>query len=197
MTTATRLSLLDRARLRDQQAWSDLVDLYSPLMVAWCRRMQVTPEATADCIQEVFAAVSRSLDTFHPTGKAGAFRSWLWMITRNKLRDAARRDARHAAPIGGSTALTRLHTIADQHGLPIPDEEPSLQADLQQLTRAALKQIEATIQPQTWQAFWRCVIDGQTTATVSRELSMSPASVRQARCRVLSRLREQLGDTDR
>ena len=189
MTTATHLSLLDRARLRDEQAWADLVDLYSPLMVAWCRRLGVGPEATADCIQEVFAAVSRSLDTFHPSGAAGSFRGWLWMVTRNKLRDAARREARHVSPIGGSTALARLHALPE-----VPDDEPTEAIDSQQLTLAALEQIRHTIQPQTWQAFWRSVVDGQSTAVVSQELGISPASVRQARCRVMQRLRQQLGE---
>lgn len=203
MTTATRLSLLDRARLRDEQAWAELVDLYSPLMVAWCQRLRVGPEATADCIQDVFAAVSRSLDMFHPTGTLGAFRGWLWMVTRNKLRDAARREARHTSAIGGSTALARLHTLPDGSetldplsAIDVPDNEPSHVDDCQRLTLAALEQIRLTIQPQTWQAFWRCIVDGQSTAVVSQELGISAASVRQARCRVMQRLREQLGDSN-
>lgn len=194
MTTATRLSLLDRARLRDEQAWAELVDLYSPLMVAWCRRLKLSADATADLIQEVFAAVARSLETFDPTSRSGSFRGWLWTITRNKLRDAARREARHGRPIGGSTALARLQRVPAELDVEIPDDEPSGKDDLQRLTLAALKQIEATIQPQTWRAFWRCVVDGQSTAMVCQELAMTPAAVRQARCRVLNRLREQLGD---
>lgn len=195
MTTATRLSLLDRARLRDEQAWAELVDLYSPLMVAWCRQLKLSADATADLIQEVFAAVARSLDTFDASSSGGSFRGWLWTITRNKLRDSLRREARHAPPIGGSTALARLHRLPTECIAEIPDDEPSGIDDLQRLTLAALKQIEASIQPQTWQAFWRCVVDGQSTAVVCQELSMTPAAVRQARCRVLNRLRQQLGDS--
>ncbi len=99
-STATDLSLLDRARARDDSAWRQLVDLYSPLVIQWCRRLQVDHEGTADCIQEVFTAVARSLDTYHPPGTSGAFRGWLWTITRNKLRDAARRNRGQATAAG-------------------------------------------------------------------------------------------------
>jgi RNA polymerase sigma-70 factor (ECF subfamily) len=44
--------------------------------------------------------------------------------------------------------------------------------------------------------FWRSVIDGMPTVTVASELSVSTAAVRQARSRVLRRLREEKADLD-
>ena len=35
---ATSLSLLERARNRDSEAWRRLVELYSPLVFFWARR---------------------------------------------------------------------------------------------------------------------------------------------------------------
>lgn len=191
-SSATHLSLLDLARARDEIAWRQLVDLYSPLVIQWCRRLKVDQEATADCIQEVFAAVARALDTYHPPGTTGAFRGWLWTITRNKLRDAARRNRGHAQAQGGSTALAVLHTLAE----PTDElrEEPSEVQDTVDLTARALSQIEASFAPQTWQAFWRSAIDGLPTDVVATQLNMSVSSVRQARSRVLRRLRQQLLD---
>jgi RNA polymerase sigma-70 factor, ECF subfamily len=194
ISSNTHLSLLDRARNRDDQAWREIVDLYSPTVVRWCQRSHANPEATADCIQEVFAAVSRSLDTFHPQGVSGAFRAWLWAITRNKLRDAVRRNARNAAPIGGSTALVNLHQIPEANAISI--EEPSDEQDVQLLIGRAIKQIESNFESQTWQAFWRTTVDGIPTAVVAQQLGLSAASIRQARSRVLRRLRQQLGDLE-
>ncbi len=191
-STATNLSLLDRARARDDQAWRQLVDLYSPLVIKWCQRLKVGPEATADCIQEVFSAVARALDTYHPPGSIGAFRGWLWTITRNKLRDAARRNRGHAPAVGGSTALAVLQKLPEE--ISDLEEEPSAAGDSAELTARALKQIEATFAPQTWQAFWRTVIDGLPTDIVAAQLDISPAGVRQARSRVLRKLRQQLLD---
>lgn len=191
-STATNLSLLDRARSRDESAWRQLVDLYSPLVIKWCQRLRVSPEATADCIQDVFTAVSRSLDTYHPPGTSGAFRGWLWTITRNKLRDTARRMRGEVQAVGGSTALAALHELPEQ--LVHLDEEPSAATDSAELTSRALKQIEASFAAQTWQAFWRTVVDGLPTDIVAQQLNLTPAGVRQARSRVMRKLRQQLLD---
>lgn len=194
ISTGTRLSLLERARMREQQAWQELVDLYSPTILRWCNRFRASPEVTADCIQDVFSSVARALDTYQASGTSGAFRGWLWIITRNKLRDAARRNARHAAATGGSTALGILHQVPELAEL--PSDDPSDMEDVQSLMRRAIEQIEQCFESRTWQAFWRTTVDGIATSVVARELDLAPASVRQARSRVLRRLRQQLGDLD-
>jgi RNA polymerase sigma-70 factor, ECF subfamily len=191
-TAVTRLSLLERARLQDQLAWTELVDLYSPLIVRWCNRSRLSHESTADIIQDVFASVARSLDTYHANGSDGAFRGWLWTITRNKLHDAARRNQLRMAPTGGSSALAKLNEVVE--AVEFLSDEPSLAEDIQSLARRALKLIEPSFAAQTWQAFWRSVIDGVATDVVATELGVTPAAVRQSRSRILRRLREQLGD---
>jgi RNA polymerase sigma-70 factor (ECF subfamily) len=54
-----------------------------------------------------------------------------------------------------------------------------------------LEFIRSEFEPRTWQMFWRSVVDGVATATVGAELGVSAAAVRQARSRVLRRLREE------
>ena len=195
-TQLTQESLLERARARDQQAWHALVELYSPLVVRWCQRLRISPEATADCIQEVFTAVARSLDTYHPPGTAGAFRGWLWTVTRNKLRDAARRNRGQLPAAGGSTALAQLHLIPEVNAELVDErtELPSSADDDAELMRRAIAQIESSFAPKTWRAFWRTVIDGLPTEMVAIELELTPAAVRQARSRIMRRLRQQLLD---
>src|SRR4051812_15465112 len=60
----TPLSLLERARARDADAWGRLVALYRPLILYWCRRRGVSGDDVEDVAQEVLAAVSRGLDGF-------------------------------------------------------------------------------------------------------------------------------------
>ncbi len=189
---ATRASLLQRARMRDESAWCELVELYSPMILGWCRKCRASVDVTADCVQEVFASVSRSLADFHFSGTPGAFRGWLWIIVRNKLRDLVRREARHARSEGGSSALVKLAEIIDPNS--IPDEEPSDADALRSLNQRGLLQIRDSFEPQTWRAFTRCVVDGLPTDMVAQELNTTSASVRQSRSRVLRRLRQQLGD---
>ncbi len=54
--------------------------------------------------------------------------------------------------------------------------------------------VRSEYQDAHWQAFWQSVIEGQSTELVSRNLNMTPAAVRQARSRILRRLRVVHGD---
>jgi RNA polymerase sigma-70 factor (ECF subfamily) len=62
------------------------------------------------------------------------------------------------------------------------------------LFHRALGLIQAEFEARSWQAFWRVVVDGRTPQEVAEELSMSPVAVRIAKCRILQRLRQELGD---
>ncbi|MEZ6093816.1 MAG: sigma-70 family RNA polymerase sigma factor [Pirellulaceae bacterium] len=186
----TSMSLLRRAADSDSNAWHALVDLYGPLVGNWCLTRGLKPEDASDVVQTVFIAVSKNLSRFQPRNENGAFRAWLWTITRNKIRDWAR-SQRPDSAVGGSSANQRIIQLE------APDEfepEPTSAFDINELTQRAMSQIRDSIAPQTWNAFWRTVVEGQTTDNVSQELGLSPASVRQARSRVLRKLREQLGD---
>lgn len=193
----TSPSLLARVRREDSAAWAELVDLYAPLVASWCRARGLKNEDTADVMQTIFMSVARGLANFRRNEKTdgsrdsqrdGSFRAWLWTITRNRILDHVRRERPDAAA-GGSSNARRLSEAVD-----VSDPEPTSQLDLHHLVHRALEQIESTFAPQTWRAFWRCVIDGQSTDVVAHELDMSAATIRQARSRILRRLREQLGD---
>jgi len=168
------------------------VDLYTPLVAHWIRRCGLDPSDTADCIQDVFAAVAMSLESYQATGTSGGFRAWLWTITRNKVRDLIRRKRRHPRPRGGSTAWQQLNEIPDESV--VPNDEPTDSAHLDELIGRGLEQIRSEFEPRSWQAFWRTAVDGIPDAIASQELGMTPAAVRQHRSRILRRLREQLGD---
>jgi RNA polymerase sigma-70 factor (ECF subfamily) len=54
--------------------------------------------------------------------------------------------------------------------------------------------IQTDFEERTWQAFWRVVVAGQSPQEVAAELAMTAGAVRVAKCRVLHRLRQELGD---
>ena len=189
--SGTRLSLLSRARLEDSQAWNELVELYGPLVAHWCRRCGLPDSLVADCVQEVFLAVSRALDTFAPKRNNGAFRAWLWTITSNKVKDTFRRQHPDQAG-GGSTALIQIQNVAEDSA--IPEDEPTSSNQLEQLVARGLQQVRCEFEPRTWEVFERAVVEQITTSVVAQEFGISAAAVRQTRSRILRRLRQQLGD---
>ena len=187
----TRESLLSRARACDSAAWHELVDLYGPLVAHWCRRCRLDDEQVADCVQEVFASVTTSLASYRPLHSSGAFRGWLWTITKNKIRDLIRKHKTFPHAAGGSTALRGFHHLVE-----IPDDEPTDEVQISSLVRRATEQVKAEFEPRTWDIFRRVVFDQIATAVVAEEFGISAAGVRQIRSRVLRRLRQQLGDIE-
>jgi RNA polymerase sigma-70 factor (ECF subfamily) len=189
------MSLVARAAKRDNAAWQALVDLYGPLVASWCRRFGLDGHATADCVQDVFLAVVANLEKFQfppHSGTSGAFRGWLWTIARNKLRDYFRRRARQVVQAPGNADLGRISSRVAEEAL--SDVDPTDDLQLAGLIRRALTQVEGAFEAKSWRAFWRSAVDGLPTALVADELGMSVAAVRQARSRVLRRMRQQLGD---
>src|SRR4051794_27510375 len=103
--STTPLSLLQRARLRDEAAWRRLVDLYKPLVLYWIRRSGVRPDDGEDIAQEVFAAAAQSLDHFQRDRPGDTFRGWLRGIARHGVLHHFRKQKDRPAAAGGSVAL--------------------------------------------------------------------------------------------
>ncbi len=190
---STSHSLLSEARKDDPAAWTRLVGLYAPLVAAWCRRWRVADQDMVDILQEVFAAVARSLVRFHKHQSADTFRGWLWTISRNKVRDYYRRKAAEPAAAGGTEAALRLSQVPDPEAL-LDGGDSADDPAFGEVLQRALTAIRGEFHAQTWQAFWRVVVDGRCTADVALELNMNPGAVRVCKSRVLSRLRRELGD---
>ena len=96
-------------RARDAESWSALVDLYGPLIFAWCQRGKLPDDAAADVMQETFLAICQSINSFTYRGKGDRFRGWLFGITRNHIALYWRRRERVLLGTGGSTAAPYKH----------------------------------------------------------------------------------------
>jgi len=132
--------------------------------------------------------VARNIDNFRHDHPEKSFRGWLWTITRNQVRLHYRLAKNRPAAHGGSTANFLLDQHPEDDG---PSETDTLQ-DESGLVHRAVQLIRGDFQPRTWQAFWRMVVDGASASEVGAELDMTPASVRQAKYRVLCRLQAEL-----
>jgi RNA polymerase sigma-70 factor (ECF subfamily) len=187
---STATSLLQRLRTREPAAWERLCRLYGPLVYRWCRSSGLQDTDAADVVQEVFRAVTVSLDRFHHEAPTDSFRGWLWGITRNKLHDQFRAQAAHPAGAGGSDAQQQLLQVPEMPpdstaGAPKPDAV---------MAQRALALVQVEFEERTWRAFWRSAVDGLSAKDIAHELGMTPCAVRQAKHRVLRRLRQELDE---
>ncbi|MBW3543231.1 MAG: sigma-70 family RNA polymerase sigma factor [Planctomycetes bacterium] len=190
-SSSSSSTLLARVRQNDPEAWSRLCRIYAPSIYGWCRRAGLQDSDALDVGQEVFRTVARRIAAYRRTAPGDSFRGWLWGITRNKLKEHFRARP-EAEASGGSAAARRLHE------LPEPPLEDS--ADVRvlgpqaALVRRVLAVIREDFDPQTFQAFWRTTVDEQPAPQVAAELNITPGAVRQAKHRVLRRLREELSE---
>jgi RNA polymerase sigma-70 factor, ECF subfamily len=190
-STSTSRSLLAGLHANDPGAWNRMVTLYAPLMWHWCRRMNLPEQEVPDILQEVFQAVTTRIGTFRKQRPTDTFRGWLRTILRNKVHDHFRRYKHELRAAGGSEAQLRLSQIPESdRGIIESEDTPAYR----QLFHRALELIQTDFAERTWQAFWRVVVDGQSPQEVAAELAMTAGAVRVAKCRVLHRLRQELGD---
>ncbi len=186
----TPVSLLERVRADESQAWDRLIALYQPLVRAWCSRGGLKGPDAEDVCQEVFAAAAAGLDGFRRDRPGDTFRGWLRGITRNQILLHFRRKHRQPHAEGGSDAWQAMQAVADPLAVPGDDEAE----ELGQLYHRALEQVRAAFEERSWQAFWLTTVVGRSPTTLTEELGMSVASIRQAKCRVLRRLKQEMGD---
>jgi RNA polymerase sigma-70 factor, ECF subfamily len=195
--TSTSHSLLLRLKDGQPAAWVQLTDLYAPLVYHWCRAMRLAEQDMPDVFQQVFQSVASHIQGFHKERPGDTFRHWLRAITRNKVRDHFRRNNRQAQAAGGTDAQIYFSQLAAPQGDPEPAVEGGAhdeEGETRQLLFGALEQIRKQVHSQTWQAFWKVVVEGKTPEEVAEELAMRPGTVRVAKSRVLSRLRLELGE---
>jgi RNA polymerase sigma factor (sigma-70 family) len=184
----TSASLLERLRDRaDSDAWSRMVDLYSPLIRKWLGRYGLAQADVDDISQTVLSSVVANLPQFQHNGRVGAFRSWLRTITVNSVRQKFRADRKRPDSPGGRALIASLSEWED------PESHLSQlwdRAHDAHVLRTLLTWAEPEFETKTWQAFRRQVLDETQPRSVAAELDMTVNAVLIAKSRVMKRLRE-------
>lgn len=184
----TSLTLLDRLRAREEEAWCRLHHLYAPLVSRWCAYRGIQEQDAADVSQEVFQAVATGLNDFRRDQPGDSFRGWLRGITRYKILDHFRRRAAGSEAQGGTDAQRKLLEVAQEE---LPEET---QEDLGSLYHRALELVRGEFEQRTWEAFWRSAVDGQSPNDIAAAMGLTAVAVRKAKSRVLHRLRQEMSD---
>jgi RNA polymerase sigma-70 factor (ECF subfamily) len=188
---STSLTLLERLRANESDAWHTMVELYTPLVHHWCGRCGVRGADIDDVAQEVFQAAATSFVNFRRNRPEDSFRGWLRGITKNIILMHFRRTGRQACAAGGTDAFRKLHEIVDDSA-DTDDEDSGTELDA--LHRRALELVKAEFEERTWQMFWLTAIEGRSPVDIAAVMGVGPTAVRMAKSRVLHRLKEEFGD---
>jgi RNA polymerase sigma-70 factor (ECF subfamily) len=172
--------------------WPRFVTLYAPVVRRWALRAGVSTQDADDLVQQVCVDVCRGIGTFQR--ELGSFTAWVYTIAQRRVIDCRRRQRGQPEAVGGTDFLERMQRE------PAPDESAPAGLPpeaLPPLVRRALDLVRGEFEPRTWQAFWLVVVEEKTTADAAATLGLSPAAVRQAKSRVLRRLRAVLECAER
>ena len=188
----TRPSLLIRLRdLQDDEAWSQFVELYAPLIYGYLRKLRLQDHDAADLTQEALSAVARSARRLEYDPRRGSFRGWLFTVVNNKLANFRAHRQRRIQGTGDTGMLEFLN----QH--PAATEESDALWDHaceQRLFTWAGDQVRRKVADHTWKAFWLTAVEGRDTKAVAAELAMTAAGVRLAKSRVMAQIRKLIED---
>lgn len=165
--------LVARARAGDATAFERIMLDTERKVVATAWRMLGNREDARDAAQEVYLRVYKYLDRFKPEQD---FQGWLYRITINVCRDAARK--RRGSTAGGEFFAVRQgddeHLARERASLDADAEENAIRAQQRSMLKSALE----TLPEKERAAFVLRDLEGLTTEEVARVLRSRPVTVR-------------------
>jgi RNA polymerase sigma-70 factor (ECF subfamily) len=185
------VSLLVRLKApRDEQAWTEFVEIYEPLIHRLARARGVQEADADDLTQEVFRTVASMIEQWDPDPARGSFRAWLSRIARNLIVNLLAARSRQTASFGtGGSDMVEI--LQAQPACGADSTLFDIEYRRQVFARAA-QRARSYFQETTWQAFWRTGVEGQDVSAVAVELGLTPGALYVARSRVMARLRQEI-----
>lgn len=177
----TRRSLISRVKdPADQRSWREFHDTYHQLLHEAALRAGLPPEDAEDTVQETLELVSRNIGTFKATGQPGAFKAWLFEITRSVIEQRKQRRAATPAPPEVPTDATRTATAvaappATTSRTPLEqvwDEEWR-----RNIEERALETLKCEVDAREFQVFFLHVLKGNSAFEVARALGTNALKV--------------------
>jgi len=169
----------------DATAWDEFVRIYAPHVIRWCRGHGLGEWDAHDVSQDVLLRFWKQAGSFRydPTK---TLRGYLRRMVLTAVSDWSEhvRRAGTLAPSGPLEALL--------HDLPARDD---LAARIEraydtELAALAMREVEARVQPHTWEAFRLLAIEGRSGVEAAERLGMQVNTAYVARAKVQRMIRE-------
>ena len=169
------MDLVDRARIGDMAAQSEIVRRYTPRIAGFVRPIISQPSAVEDVVQMIFIKMVRRLRLLR---SSEAFESWLFRLARNTALDFVRR--RQCRPV----------MVADEIGLEHAADSGSerMVGEIREALELALRRLTPLDQKLV-----RMIVDGHSYTIAAAEAGLTIGAVKVRLCRVRPYLRSYVG----
>jgi len=197
----TRQSLLSRLKnSEDQASWQVFFDTYWRLIYSVAMKSGLTDAEAQDAVQETVIAVAKNIKEFHYNPKKCAFKSWLMLITRQRIIWQLRK--RQALPEGGWTRPTTVPSADDRERTATIDNIPdpgSLSLDAfweadweKNLMSAALEQVKRQVSGKQFQIFDLYALQHWPVRDIAKTLRVTAAQIYLAKHRIGRLLKKEI-----
>ena len=175
-----------------EDAWGVFLARYWPRIVEWAKRGGVGRDDAEQIASQVLLKLScgRALASFD-RGQ-GRFRPWLRKVVQRVAVDFLRKRSKIPGSVGRGEGEAPLDVLLDPTSLAdLADElNHRLSRDLRE-AEAAVERVRARIRPETWDAYYRTAISGNSAVETADALGLSVPAVYMAKQRVGAMLREE------
>jgi RNA polymerase sigma-70 factor, ECF subfamily len=183
----TSLTLLQKLRTQDEAAWERFIELYSPLLLYWARRVPLNGAEPADLVQDVFVKLLLELPRFTYDKAKGGFRSWLRKVCHNLWSDLLRKGGNRSIQAVDKQLLALTTDDARFDQFWNEDYEALLIHEAFRVLKGEFDEISQLV-------FTEVLLNARPVQEVAKQLGITQNAVSMRKFRVLRRLRKELAD---
>jgi RNA polymerase sigma factor (sigma-70 family) len=185
----TRATLLERVRLQhDEKSWEEFVFYYRHFIYIIARRLNIRHHDAEEITQAVLLKLWNKLPEFD-YDKTSRFRSWLYLVTKNTVRDFCRKQTRNneLQDKAGTSELWDLGNQISEHQI----EEIAEKEWENYIFNIALTNITPHFSEKIIAIFKRLVV-GDLPKPLSQELDIPANTIAVYKKRVMTKLKDEV-----
>lgn len=190
---STRVTLLDKVRENDENAWNEFCNFYWDLIHGWAMRMGCSESQAKDVFQDTIINLLNRLEGFNYNPEKGCFRAFLKTIVRRRVSDSFRRDKRYINASAFQSEENEDFQLMDQYEHDVQPE--TLEDDLvwlDSILRQALRSAYSRIDETTYKSFCMYVLEEQPIELVMKKLNIErQGAIYQQKSRFLTILKKE------
>ena len=185
----TRATLLERVRLQhDEKSWEEFVFYYRHFIYIIARRLNIAHHDAEEITQSVLLKLWNKLPEFD-YDKTSRFRSWLYLVTKNTVRDFCRKQSRskELQDKAGNSELWDLGNQISEHQI----EEIAEKEWENYIYNMALDNISPHFSEKIITIFKR-LASGSLPKALGEELDIPPNTIAVYKKRVMTKLKDEV-----